>query len=138
MFWHSQTPPVSPDSIDRRLRGFTQNRRYRTATSSNVDAVQAVETQRTVQVTGPHIIALMYFIRVLTRQLRIRFAFRLIAAGAPMGQPFATDYSADGPQARQRRNSQGFKFPTDRLRTTKQSLVVSDVMALPRVFDVMT
>jgi hypothetical protein len=124
MLGNAQTPPVRPDSVNRRLRRFIEDRRHGTATSGNIHAVHAVETQRPAQVTGTHVVALMYFIGVLAHQLGIAFSLRLIAAGAAMRQPFTTDYPADGPQARQRRNLQRFQLPTDRLRATKQALVV--------------
>src|SRR5882724_77625 len=124
MFWYSQTPPVSPNSVDRWLRRFTKNRRHRTATSGNVYAVHAVEAQRTSQVTRPDIVALMYIVDLLAQQLRIRLALRLIAPGATMSQALATNYPADGSQARQRRNLQGFQLPTDGLSSAEQALVI--------------
>src|SRR6185295_10279524 len=107
-----------------RLRSFIENRGHGTAPSSYVHAVHAVETQRPAQVARPHIVALMYFIDVLAYQLRIRLALRLVAPGAPMRQPFATDYPDKGAQARQRRNLQGFQLPTNGLRSAEQTLVV--------------
>src|SRR5687768_12996139 len=124
MLGYTQTPPVSPDRVDRRLRGFVKDGRHGTATGGEVHAVHTVKAQRPAQVTRTNVIALMYFIGVLALQRRIALALWFIAPRAAVRQPFATYYPADGPQARQRRNLQRFQFPTNCLRTTKQSLVV--------------
>src|SRR6266850_3375546 len=124
MLWYSQTPPVSPDSVDRRLRGFIKDRRHGTAPSGYVHAVHAVETQRPAQVTGTHIVALVYLIGLLAHQLWIALALRLISSSASMRQPFATDYPANCSQAWQRRNLQRLQLPTDGLRPAEQTLVV--------------
>src|SRR5260370_9317447 len=124
MLWYAQTPPVRPNSVDRRLRGFVEDRRHGTAPSGYVHAVHAVETQRPAQVTGTHIVALVYFIGLLAHQLRIALALRLIPSRASMRQPFATDYPANRSQARQRRNLQRLQLPTDGLRPAEQTVVV--------------
>src|SRR5215813_2419662 len=124
MPWYSQTPPVRPDSLDRRLRGFAENRRHRTATGCQINTVQAVKAQRAAQVTGTHVIALMHLVDLLTNQLRITLALRLITSGAAVCQALAAHYPTDCPQAWQRRYLHRFQFPTDRLSATKQSLVV--------------
>jgi len=36
ILWYTQTPPVSPDRVDRLLRGFVKDRRHRTATGGEV------------------------------------------------------------------------------------------------------
>lgn len=124
MSWYAQTPPVRPDSVDRRLRGFIKDWRHRTAPGGYVHAVHAVEPQRSTQVTGTHIVALMYLIGVLAQQLRIALALRFVTSGAPMRQPFATYDSANGSQTRHRRNLHCLQLPTDRLCSAKQALVV--------------
>src|SRR5258705_4870326 len=124
MFWHSQTPPVRPDSVDRRLRCFVQNRRHRAAPGRYVHAVHAVKTQRPTQVTGPDVVALMHFIGALADQLRIAFTLRFVASAAAVRQPFALHCPADAAQARPGRHLQGLQLPTNRLCTAEQSLVV--------------
>src|SRR5438552_6943247 len=60
MLWYSQTPPVRPDSVDRRLRRFVQDWAHRTAAGGYVHTVHTVKAQRPTQVTRTHIIALMH------------------------------------------------------------------------------
>src|SRR6266850_1561921 len=116
MLWYSQTPPVRPNSVDRRLRGLVQNRRHRTPTSCDVYAVHTVEAQRPTEVTRPNIVALMHFINELATQLWIALTLRLVASSTPMRQPFSSHYPAYRSDARQRRDLQRFQLPTDRLR----------------------
>src|SRR5689334_16126520 len=135
MLWDAQTPPVRPDCIDRRLRGFVESRRHRAATSGEVHAVQTVKAQRPAEVTWADVIALMYVIGMLAHQFRIWFAFRLIATCASMRQALAAHYPADRPQARQGRNVQRFQLPTDGLSTAEQTLVVQMQTRQSNCFD---
>jgi hypothetical protein len=84
--------------------------------------VQTVKSS--IQVARAYKIRLMHLVDALVRQLRILLPAPLIAASAPMRQPFALDNAVNRALAGQWRHAQSFQFPGNRLRAAKQPLIV--------------
>ena len=82
VFRHAQTAPGGPDSINAVLSTAVKQRLEGTSTGVQIDAVEAIETGRTLDITGTNKIALMAIIDVCGYKGRIGFALGLVILGA--------------------------------------------------------
>src|SRR6202040_931598 len=124
VLWYAQTPPARPDSINCVLPSLVKNRVDRTPTGCQIDTVQAVKTNRTIQITRADIVRLMNLVHLISHQRRVLPSFGFVRSRSSVSQLFSTQNPTYGSQRRHRFEAKLFELPLNRLSPTKQSLVV--------------
>jgi hypothetical protein len=121
---YTQTAPTRPDSIHRVLTSLVDNRVDRTPPSCQINAVQAVESNRTIQITGTYVVCLVNVVNLLSHQRRVPLSFWFVRSCSSVSQLLPTQDPINGSQRRNRLYAQVFKLPLNRLSSTKHALVI--------------
>src|SRR6185503_5319031 len=124
MLRYPQTQPARPDSINCVLTSLVENRVDRTSSSCQIDAVQAVKPNGSIQIARANIVRLMNLIHLTSHQRRVLPSFGFVRPSSSVRQLFSAQNPTYGSQRRHRFEAKLFELPLNRLSSAKQSLVV--------------
>ena len=111
---YPQTTPTRPDSVYSVLTSFVENRADRTPGSCQIDTVQAVKANRSIQITRTNIVSLMNLVHLVSYQHRVLFPFWFVRSRSSVRQLFSAQDPVYGSQRRYRLDTQLFKLPLNR------------------------